>query len=204
LRNTLIMAAGAGLLSVFAFSLVAYVIVKTKFAWRSLLDFISWLPSTVPGILMGIGLLWLFLDSPFLRPLYGSLWLLLLATVLGSITLGTQIIKSNLLQLGKELEEASWTSGASWWHTYRRIMVPLLLPTLILVGVLNFIHAARDISTVALLASSSSRTLALLQLDFMVSGRYESAAVVATMVMLLTTGIALVARAFGLKLGLRT
>ncbi len=204
LRNTLIMAAGAGLLSVFAFSLVAYVIVKTKFAWRSLLDFISWLPSTVPGILMGIGLLWLFLDSPFLRPLYGSIWLLILATVIGSITLGTQIIKSNLLQLGKELEEASWTSGASWWHTYRRIMVPLLLPTLILVGVLNFIHAARDISTVALLASSSSRTLALLQLDFMVSGRYESAAVVATMVMILTTGVALAARAFGLKLGLRT
>lgn len=204
LRNTLFMAAGAGLLAVFAFSMVAYVIVKTKFALRYLLDFISWLPSTVPGILMGIGLLWLFLDSPFLRPLYGSIWLLILATVTGSITLGTQIIKSNLLQLGKELEEASWTSGASWWSTYRRIMVPLLLPTLILVGVLNFIHAARDISTVALLASSSSRTLALLQLDFMVSGRYESAAVVATMVMLLTTGVALVARAFGLKLGLRT
>ena len=204
LRNTLLMATGAGLLSVFAFSMVAYVIVKTKFALRFVLDFISWLPSTVPGILMGIGLLWLFLDSPFLRPLYGSIWLLILATVIGSITLGTQIIKSNLLQLGKELEEASWTAGASWWSTYRRIMVPLLLPTLILVGVLNFIHAARDISTVALLASSSSRTLALLQLDFMVSGRYESAAVVATMVMILTTGVALAARAFGLKLGLRT
>lgn len=204
LRNTLIMAAGAGLVSVVAFSMVAYVIVKTKFAWRFVLDFISWLPSTVPGILMGIGLLWLFLDSPFLRPLYGSIWLLILATVTGSITLGTQIIKSNLLQLGKELEEASWASGASWWSTYRRIVVPLMLPTLILVGVLNFIHAARDISTVALLASSSSRTLSLLQLDFMVSGRYESAAVVATMVMLLTTGVALVARVFGLKLGLRT
>jgi iron(III) transport system permease protein len=153
---------------------------------------------------MGIGLLWLFLDSPFLRPLYGSIWLLILATVTGSITLGTQIIKSNLLQLGKELEEASWASGASWWSTYRRIVVPLMLPTLILVGVLNFIHAARDISTVALLASSSSRTLALLQLDFMVSGRYESAAVIATMVMILTTGVALVARVLGLKIGLRT
>jgi iron(III) transport system permease protein len=78
-----------------------------------------------------------------------------------------------------------------------------MLPTLILVAVLNFIHAARDISTVALLASSSSRTLALLQLDFMVSGRYESAAVVATLVMLLTTGVALAARALGLKIGLR-
>jgi ABC-type Fe3+ transport system permease subunit len=68
---------------------------------------------------------------------------------------------------------------------------------------LNFIHAARDISTVALLATSSSRTLALLQLDFMVSGRYESAAVVATIVMLLTTGVALTARLCGLRIGIR-
>jgi iron(III) transport system permease protein len=203
LRNTLIMSGGAAILAVTLFSLIAYIVVRTKFGWRSVLDLISWLPSAVPGILMGIGLLWLFLDSPFLRPLYGSVWLLIIATVIGSTTLGTQIIKSNLLQLGAELEEASRTSGASWWATYRRVVIPLMFPTLVLVGVLSFIHAARDISTVALLATSSSRTLALLQLDFMVSGRYESAAVVATIVMLLTTGVAVIARTFGLRIGLR-
>lgn len=203
LKNTLVMSAGAAFLSVVLFSLVAYVTVKTKFVWRSVLDSISWFPSAVPGILLGIGLLWLFLDIRIFRPLYGSIWLLILATVIGSITLGTQLIKSNLLQLGGELEEASRASGASWWKTYRKIVVPLMFPTLLLVGVLNFIHAARDISTVALLATSSSRTLALLQLDFMVSGRYESATVVATIVMLLTTGIALVARLCGLRIGIR-
>ena len=203
LKNTLIMSSGAALLSVVFFSVVAYVTVKTKFAWRSLLDAISWLPSAVPGILMGIGLLWLFLDIRFFRPLYGSVGLLILATVIGSITLGTQLLKSNLLQLGRELEEASQAAGASWWRTYRKIVIPLMFPTLLLVGVLNFIHAARDISTVALLATSSSRTLALLQLDFMVSGRYESAAVVATIVMLLTTGVALTARLCGLRIGIR-
>ena len=203
LRNTLLMSSGGSLLSVICFSLIAYITVKTKFVWRGLLDFISWFPSAVPGILMGIGLLWLFLDVRMFRPLYGSIVLLILATVIGGITLGTQLLKSNLLQLGRELEEASRTMGASWWTTYRRIVVPLMLPTLILVGVLNFIHAARDISNVALLATSSSRTLALLQLDFMVSGRYESAAVVATIVMLLTTGVAVLARVLGLRIGIR-
>lgn len=203
LKNTLVMSAGAALLSVVLFSLVAYVTVKTKFVWRSVLDSISWLPSAVPGILMGIGLLWLFLDVRIFRPLYGSVSLLVLATVIGSITLGTQLLKSNLLQLGRELEEASRASGASWWSTYRKIVIPLMFPTLLLVGVLNFIHAARDISSVALLATSRSRTLALLQLDFMVSGRYESAAVVATIVMLLTTGVALTARLCGLRVGIR-
>ena len=204
LKNTLLMSLGAAALAVSLFSIVAYISVRTKFIWRSALDFISWFPSAMPGILMGIGLLWLFLDIPLFRALYGSIWLLIIATVISSITLGTQLIKANLLQLGQELEEASRTSGASWPATFRRIVGPLLFPVLLLVGVLGFIHASRDISNVALLATSSSRTLALLQLDFMVSGRYESAAVVATIVMLLTTGVALLARFLGLRVGIRT
>jgi iron(III) transport system permease protein len=204
LKNTILMSLGAALFSVSLFSVVAYISVRTKFVWRSALDFISWFPSAVPGILMGIGLLWLFLDVPLFRSLYGSIWLLIIATVISSITLGTQLIKSNLLQLGMELEEASHAVGASWWTTFRRIVAPLMFPTLLLVSVLSFIHAARDISNVALLATSGSRTLALLQLDFMVSGRYESAAVVATIVMGLTTGVALLARFLGLRVGIRT
>ena len=204
LKNTVLMAAGAALFSVSLFSIVAYISVRTKFIWRATLDFISWFPSAMPGILMGLGLLWLFLDFPIFRPLYGSVWLLIIATVVSSMTLGTQLLKSNLLQLGMELEEASQASGASWWATYRRIVLPLMFPSLLLVSVLGFIHAARDISNVALLATSGSRTLALLQLDFMVSGRYESAAVVATIVMALTTGIALLARLLGLRIGIRS
>ncbi|HEY1266288.1 MAG TPA: iron ABC transporter permease [Candidatus Binatia bacterium] len=203
LKNTILMSVGAAVFAVALYSVVAYISVRTKFIWRSALDFISWLPSAMSGILIGIGLLWLFLDIPLFRALYGSVWLLIIATVISSITLGTQLIKANLLQLGQELEEASRTTGASWLTTFRRIVGPLLFPVLLLVGVLGFIHAARDISNVALLATSSSRTLALLQLDFMVSGRYESAAVVATIVMLLTTGVALLARFLGLRVGIR-
>ena len=47
------------------------------------------------------------------------------------------------------------------------------------------------------------RPLSLLQLDFMVEGRYEAAAVVGVIVVLLTTGIALVARVFGLRVAVR-
>jgi len=65
------------------------------------------------------------------------------------------------------------------------------------------IVAARDVSTVALLASKETRTLSLLQLDYMMDGNYEPAAVVSIFVIALTTGIALIARAFGLKMGIR-
>ena len=81
--------------------------------------------------------------------------------------------------------------------------MPLLTPVLLLVGAVSFISAARNVSTVALLATSGTRPLSLLQLDFMVEGRYEAAAVVGVIVVVLTTGIALLARIFGLRLGVR-
>jgi iron(III) transport system permease protein len=201
--NTLIMATGAGFGSVVLFSLVGYFTVRTTFKARGLLDFISWLPFAVPGLLFGVGLLYVFLESPLFRPLYGSMFLLILATVVSSMTLGTQIIKSNMMQLGQELEEASRITGADWLRTFIRVVVPIMAPVLLLVGVMNFISAARDVASVALLATGETKTLALLQLDFMVEGRYETAAVVSLVVILMTTGVAVLARSLGLRIGIR-
>jgi iron(III) transport system permease protein len=201
-RNTLLLAGGSALVALVFYSLVAYLLVRTDYRGRRLLDFMSWLPFAVPGILLGVGFLWLFLGTPGLRWLYGSMVLLIVATVVSSMPFGIHIIKSNLLQLGRELEEASRVSGASWWGTYRRIVVPILMPVLMVVMVVTFISAARDISNVALLATSETRVLSLLQLDYMIAGRYESAAVVATITMLLSTGVAVVARIVGLRVGI--
>jgi len=201
-RNTLLLAGGSALVALVFYSLVAYLLVRTDYRGRRLLDFMSWLPFAVPGILLGVGFLWLFLGTPGLRWLYGSMVLLIVATVVSSMPFGIHIIKSNLLQFGRELEEASRVAGASWWGTYRRIVVPILMPVLMVVMVVTFISAARDISNVALLATSETRVLSLLQLDYMIAGRYESAAVVATITMLLSTGVAVVARIVGLRVGI--
>jgi iron(III) transport system permease protein len=201
--NTLLMSSGAAILSVVLFSLVAYFTVRTTFKARALLDFVSWLPFAVPGILFGVGLLFVFLESPLFRPLYGTMWLLILATVISSMTLGTQIIKSNMMQLGHELEEASRITGATWWHTFTRVVLPIMVPVLLLVGVMNFIGAARDVASVALVATADTKTLALLQLDYMVEGRYEAGAVASLVVIAMSTGLALVARVFGLRIGIR-
>jgi iron(III) transport system permease protein len=197
--NTIVLGAGASLLSLILFPMIAYFIVRSRFAARALLDFLSWLPIALPGILVGIGLLWVFLGSPIFRPLYGTLFLLVLATSVTNMATATNIIKSNILQIGSELEDASRVSGASSAYTYRRIILPLITPVLVLVAVMNFIHAAKDISSVALLATASSRTVSLLQLDYIVGGEHESASVVAVLVIALTTGIALLVRMFGLR-----
>jgi iron(III) transport system permease protein len=201
--NTLIMSSGAAIFAVTLMSLVAYFSVRSTYRGRALLDFVSWLPYAVPGILFGLGLLYVFLGIPFFRPLYGTMWLLIFATVVSSLTFGTQILKSHMLQLSTDLEEASSTVGASWLRTFTRVVLPIIVPAVLLVGTTNFIGAARDVSSVVLVATAGTKTLALLQLDYIVQGRYGAAAVVSFVVIVMSTGLALLARTLGLRIGLR-
>jgi iron(III) transport system permease protein len=204
LHNTLIVAISAGLVGAVLFSLIGYVLVRTKLSGRAVLDSICWLPSAIPGVLSGLGLLWMFLGTPFFRPFYGTLFLLVIAQMLGGVTLSTQILKANFIQLGKELEESSRMSGAGFWRTYLRIVFPLMAQTMVMVGVIKFMFAAQHNSAIILLATSETRTLSLLALDQVAAGYREVASITIILVTLLTLGLAIVARSFGLKVGIRT
>jgi iron(III) transport system permease protein len=185
---------GSAIVGVVLYSLIAYVVVKTRFWGRDLLDLLSWLPWAIPGILMGLALLWTVFRTPFLLPLYGSLTLLIIAMVIKSMPLGVQLTKSVLLQLSDELEEASRIAGGSWVTTYRKVVLPLLAPAMVTIGVVGFMSAARDISTIILLGSSQSRTLALLALDFAYGGQMERGTVVAVLTVLMVVVAAFIAR----------
>lgn len=203
LWNTIAIGLGAGVVGVLFYSLIAYVIVKSRERGRWLLDFLSWLPWSVPGILLGVALLWTFLQTKIFLPIYGTIYLLMIAMVIKSMPFGTQMIKSVLIQLGSDLEEASKVCGGSWFDTLRRVIFPLITPALITVGMIGFISAARDISTVVLLGSGRSRTLSLLMLDFAAGAEFEKATVVAVIIVGLVVIAALLARAVGGKVGVR-
>ena len=199
LHNTLVLATCTAAVTIVVHSLIAYIAVRTRYAGRRLLDFISWLPFTVPGIILSLALLWLFLGVQVLRPLYGTTALLIICGVISGMPLGVQIIKSGLMQLGSELEEASRIAGASWWSTYRRIVLRLMTPTLLAVGMITFVGAARNIGSFALLTTSANRPLSILQLDYVAQRKFEEAVVVACIIMFISLGGALFARLLGLR-----
>jgi iron(III) transport system permease protein len=201
--NTLAIGLGSGLVGVLFYSVIAYVVVRTPYRASWLLDFLSWLPWSIPGILLGVALLWFFLQTKIFLPIYGTIYILMIAMVIKSMPFGTQLVKSVLLQLGNDLEEASKVCGATWWDTYRRVVLPLIFPALVTVGLVGFISAARDIGTVVLLGSGRSRTLSLLMLDFAAGAEFEKATVVAVMVVVLVVAAALLARIFGGNVGVR-
>jgi len=203
LWNTLAIGLGSGFIGVLFYSLIAYVVVRTRYRGRWLLDFLSWLPWSIPGILLGVALLWTFLQTRIFLPIYGTIYLLMIAMVIKSMPFGAQMIKSVLLQLSNDLEEASKVCGGTWFDTFRRVILPLTMPALVTVGLVGFISAARDISTVVLLGSGKSRTLSLLMLDFAAGAEFEKATVVAVMVVGLVVVAALIARALGGQVGVR-
>jgi iron(III) transport system permease protein len=203
LKNTLLLGFWSAGIAVVVSSLVAYVIVKSKFKARAVLDFLSWLPWSIPGILLGMALLWTFLLIHKIIPIYGTMGALVLAMAISGLPVCVQVMKSFLMQLSDELEEASMVAGASWFTTYRRIVLPLILPCLIVVGLLEFISAARNISTVVLLATGQTRPLSLLMLDYAAGAELERATVVATVIVAIVVIAALGARSLGGQFSIR-
>jgi iron(III) transport system permease protein len=198
-RNTLVIAAGSALLTAALSLAVAYTIVRSRRAGRALLEFASWLPFSIPGVLASLALLWLILHSG-LNWLYGSTLSLIVTVTLASITLGVQLIRSQLLQLSQELEEAAWISGASAWRAVLSVVMPLCARSIVVVAVMAFISAARDISHLSLLVSSDNQPLSMLQLEYIAEGRFEASAVIGVLI----AGMAIVAALIARRLGYRT
>jgi iron(III) transport system permease protein len=205
LRTTLMLSLTAGIVCPFLFSVLAYILVRTRWRGRTVLDSIIWGSAALPGILMGLGLLLMFLITPGLSVLFGSVWPLLLVAILSGKTTGVSVFKGVLVQLGAELEEAARVSGAGWFRTYFKIVVPILTPTMVLIGMMNFVAAANMVSSIVLLASRDTKTLSILAMEY--GGgqgiRLEEAGIVSLIVLVLTLGVALPIRSLGRRIGIR-
>ena len=130
-----------------------------------------------------------------------EIFVLILAIVIKELPVGIQIIKAGVIQISTELEEASTVSGASWPSTFRRILLPLVNPTLMAVGLIVFIAAVRDVSSVVFLATHQSKTLSLLMLDYIPEGNMEQAAVIGVFIVFLILILVFVSRFLGMRLG---
>ncbi len=106
LQTTFVLSMTTAIISPVLFSIVAYIILRTRWPGRGLLDSMFWLSASIPGILSGLGLLWVFLGTPGLIEVYGTIWALLLVSLLQGKLTSTQLMKATFLQLGQELEDA--------------------------------------------------------------------------------------------------
>lgn len=182
------------------YALLAYTLLRTRVWGRDIISVLVWLPWALPGMLLGMGLLWLILTLPGINLLYGTIGGLALALIIKDMPLGVQMLKTAFGQISEEMEEASWVSGASWTATFRRVLLPLVAPMLVNIFIWIFMSTLRDISTTILLASPSARPLSILMLEFASGGNLEAAVVVGTIISALALMVAILFRRYGLGL----
>ena len=199
LSTTLLLATTAAVVGPLIFSMLAYVIVRTKWRGRALLDSMIWVSSAVPGMLHGLGVLMVFLGTPGLNVFYGTIWALIFVVIFQGHTTGINISKAAFIQIGSEMEEAARISGAGWLRSYITIWIPLLMPTLAVMAMLSFVITSGTTSTIILLASRETTTLSLLALEYGAEGfgNREAATVISLVIIGLTCVIASLIRAFG-------
>ena len=200
IRTTLIISTAAAFGSPLMFVLLAYILVRTQWRGRIFLDLMIWGSAAIPGILTGLGLLLIFLFTPGLSFLFGTIWALVIVVLLQGNTTGVNLSKGVLLQVGSEIEEAARISGAGWTRTFLRVMVPILMPTLILLAMINFVSAAGATASVVLLAGRDTQTLSLVALDYATGDYLEEASAVSIIIMTFTTVLVFIARWRGLKM----
>jgi iron(III) transport system permease protein len=200
LKNSLIIASITAAGGIVLYSTVAYLLVSRRTVAAPLLEGLCWLPHILPGILLGLGILWLFLATPLRFLFYGTVWGIALALMVSDSPVTTQAFRAGYLQLGADLEEAARVTGASWWYTYRKILLPLLAPIAGGVGLMNFGGALTSISTPVLLYSHQSRPLAILLLEYSVTGELERGAALGLLITAMICTMMLIGRRLGLQL----
>ena len=137
----------------------AWLIVRASIKARWILDQMAMLPLVFPGIVMGIAILKMYLLLPV--PVYGTIWILVLAFVARYLPYGIRFSHSALLSLHKELEEGAMASGASWFQMVRHVVVPLIMPALLAGWIYIFLITFKELSIALLLYSPGSQVVAV-------------------------------------------
>jgi iron(III) transport system permease protein len=199
LLNTIYMTFAVGTLTVILSFFISWIVIRTKFAGRKVLDMLAFIPHAIPGIVMGLAFLWVFqLVNDAGVPIYGSIWSIAIAFSIGFIAYGTRSLNAALLQVHKDLEEAAQTSGASQWRTMWKIFVPLMMPAFVGLWIWAVLHAIRIAGLPLILyEGTDNQVLAILVWHQWNEGYLESVAAIGTLLILFLFVVTLLLRLGG-------
>ena len=166
LANTLILGAASATLVAPFTALCAWLAVRRQRGGQ-LLDQLASMPLIFPAIVMGVAYLQLFLHIPLL---YGTLVAIIIASVVRFMPYGMRYSYAGVLQIHKELEEASSLSGARQTTTFIRVVMPLIAPAMVTCWLFVFLVAVKSVSIPILLAGPNSQVVAVTIFDLWENG----------------------------------
>ncbi|MGH8599740.1 MAG: ABC transporter permease [Burkholderiales bacterium] len=195
LKHSVFLAVVGATLGVVLSVFIAYVIVKVRTRASGLLESLSYLSFSFPGIVIGIGFMWFFVQTP----LYATLTALLLGYIATYLPYGVRPLASAFVQVHAHLEESSLVCGASALTTMRRIIVPLLIPGIVSAWILMATMFVRELTVSVVLSRPGSEVLAVQILSFAYDGLWGKLSALGIIMILISTGLVLLATFAGRK-----
>jgi iron(III) transport system permease protein len=178
-------ALATGLLATF----LSYAAWRNRFKLGALFEYFYSASIGIPSVVYGAGIFWTFLAIP---GAYGSIWALLAALIIVWVPYSIRIVSPVMLQIPRELEEASEVSGAVWLRTYRMVLLPTLKGAVLISFVYVFLDAFRELGAVTLLTTPQTYVLTTFIADLFIrtSASYTIVSAIAVvMVLIMTTAL---------------
>lgn len=196
IRNTIYLVAITSTLTVVVSFAISLVVVRSKFWGRRILDQMAFIPHAIPGIVMGLAFLWLFLQGAKIGvDIHGGVLAMSLAFTVGFVAYGTRAMNAAILQVHKDLEEAAYVSGAPRWRTVWRIFYPLMLPTFAGVWIWTMLHAVRQAGMPLMLyEGEENEVLAILIWNMWDEGKIQQVGAVGTLLILVLLMVTIIVR----------
>ncbi len=157
IANSLLLAFLGATIGMILALVVTYMIHRTRGFGSRVLDFLCVVPIGFPSIVLAMGVLVTYIQTP----IYATLWILLLAYITRYFPYGQRNVSSIMLAISEELDQSSRMAGASWFTTLRRITIPLLKPGIFAGWVLLFIIYLRELPISIMLYTAGTETLSV-------------------------------------------
>src|SRR3989475_7911308 len=157
LWNSLLLGFATASIGVVLMGFLAWLIYRSRLPGAGLIEYVLMFPQAVPRLAFSFGMLWAWLVFPI--PIYGTLWLLLIAYLTVFLPLGLRTISGVILQIDRSLEESAQLGGATWGYRLRTVTMPLLKPGLIAAWLLLFIASVRELGASILLMGPKSKVI---------------------------------------------
>jgi len=159
-KNSLILGIGSATTVMLICAIAGWVVVRTNLPGRWLIDNLAFTPLVIPGLVLGVAMLDVYLRLKWL-PIYGTLWILFIAYLTRYMPYGMRYAVTSMFQIGRELEESAQMSGAGWFQAFRRIVLPLLVPGFVAGWIYIFVVSFRELGSSVLLYSPGKEVLSI-------------------------------------------
>ena len=190
LANSFVLGGATATIGVVVMGLLSWIIYRSRVRGDFVIEYIVMFPQAVPRLVFAFGMMWAWLVSPI--PIYGTLWVLLIAYLTVFLPLGVRAISGVMLQIDKSLEECAQMCGATWFYRIRTVTMPLLRPGLVAAWLLLFIASVRELGASILLMGPNSKVItpAIVESWFSTSAELTAAmALIQTLVVALAMAV---------------